>query len=137
MISPDETTAPAQRLSDFAGRVLPESMYKLPGRLAAGAYQAVKGQTDPIVKGLTTEFNNPDYHIGSEMYGNAGRTLSGLAQAVVSPTGLLGIDKAKESWLSDPAGSALAITPMVKPTLRGLGKVAGKVTNIIPTPEKL
>lgn len=120
IITPSEPTAPASSLSDLTTRVLPESVAKLPGRLATGVYEGIKSQTDPIITGLTTEFDNPQYNIGAEMRKGAGRTLTGLAEAVVKPTGLMGLSTAKEAWSTDPAGSLLAVAPMVKPTLKGI-----------------
>jgi len=131
-LTPNTPTERATSLKDLATRVLPESVYKLPGRLLTGAYEAVKGQTDPIVKGFTTEFDNPEYSIGSEMKSNAVKTLGGLANAVVAPTGLLGLEKAKESWLTDPAGSALAVAPMIKPTMKVVKTIPAEMTAIKP-----
>lgn len=118
-------TAPAAGVVDFATRVVPESARKLVPRIAHAAYTAVKGQTDPLVKSLSTL--QPTGLPGREMEANAGSTLMNLAQAVTAPTGLMGLDAAKHAWSTDPVGSSLAAIPAAK-----LAKMAPKAINAIP-----
>lgn len=118
-------TEPAISVKDFALRVAPESVRKLIPRVAYSAYEAVKGQTDPIVESLSTL---QPTGLRRKMEGNAANTLSGLAQGMTAPTGLMGYDAFKQAWASDPAGSALAVAP----TLKMLGKVPKAVKDAIP-----
>lgn len=109
---PTQPTAPADSVTDFIGRVLPESATKLIPRIAHAGYEAIKGQTDPIVNSLSSL--QPTGLPGRQMEANAGNTLAGLAQTVTAPTGLMGLDAAKNAWTTDPVGSALAVAPVVK-----------------------
>lgn len=130
MVAP---TAPAQSLADWAGRVVPESAVKLLPRMATGAYEMVKGQTDPIIKGFTSEFNNPNYRIGEEMRRNAGQSLAGLAVATTSGLGF-GMDEggnvtwspsnATNVWASDPVGAGVGLAALGK----GRAATKGKTT---------
>lgn len=138
-------TPAAESPADFATRVVPESAGRLIPRTLAAAYMAMKGQTAPIVKAFTSERDNPNYRPGEEMRANALGTVRGVADFVTAPTGLLGLDRAKEAWTSDPAGSLLAVSPLIKPTARGVvrapesvlsatsrlsGKAANKLTEM-------
>jgi len=108
-------TSPAKNMQDFATRVAPESVRKLLPRMAYSAYEAVKGQTDPIIESLSTL---KPTGMRQKMEGSAYNTLSGLAQGMAAPTGLMGLGAAKQAWTTDPAGAALAVAP----TLKMLGK---------------
>lgn len=124
--NPEVQIPAADSVGDFAARVLPQSLTQLGPKMIKGAYDAVKGQTDPIVNSLSSL--RPTGQLpGPQMERNAGRTVMGLAEAMTAPTGLMGADRAKEAWLTDPAGSALAVSPLVKPSLRTLGKVVDAV----------
>jgi len=132
---PTQATPRADSLSDLATRVVPESLTKLIPRVGMAAYQAVKGQTDPMVKSLSSL--QPIGLPGREMEANAGQSVTGLAQAMTAPTGLMGLDTAKEAWLTDPAGSALAAIPTIRLAkiapkalpLETIAKVTGKTAN--------
>jgi hypothetical protein len=126
----NSATPRAESLSDFGSRVVPESLGKLVPRIANAGWESIRGQTDPLVKAFTSEFGNPQYRPGDEMAANAKKSVRSLAEAMTAPTGLMGMDRAQEAWLTDPAGSALAISPLVKPGLRGAGAVADTATAI-------
>lgn len=115
--NPNAKIPAADGVGDFFGRVLPQSLTQLGPKMAQGIYEGVKGQTDPLVKSLSTL--QPTDLPGPQMERNAGRTLNSLAEAMAAPTGLMGADRAKEAWLTDPAGSALAVAPTLK--LAGMG----------------
>lgn len=111
-------TAPATSVSDWATRVLPESAAKIIPRVVAGTYEMAKGQVEPIVKGFSSEFDNPQYSIGDEMKKNALSALKGVAAGTLQGVGV-GQDEegdltwspenAKEAWLSDPVGAGLGL----------------------------
>ena len=124
--NPEVQIPAADSVGDFTTRVLPQSLTQLGPKILKGTYEGVKGQTDPLVRSLSSL--EPTGQLpGPQMVRNAGRTIYGVAESMTAPTGLMGADRAKEAWLTDPAGSALAVSPMVKPSLRTLGKVADAV----------
>lgn len=128
--NPEVQIPAADSVGDFATRVLPQSLTQLGPKMIRGAYDAIKGQTDPIVNSLSSL--RPTGQLpGPQMERNAGQTVTGLAEAMTAPTGLMGAERAKEAWLTDPAGSALAVSPLVKPSLRTL-KATGEVATAIP-----
>lgn len=130
-------TAPATSAYDFIGRVLPESAAKLAPRLAAGAYEALKGQTDPMVKAFTSEWDNPEYSAGSEMMTNAANALKGIGAASLQGLGFgqadngevtWGPEQAKNAWASDPVGSAVGLAAVARPS--SLKSVKGDISSL-------
>jgi len=113
--NPNVQIPAADGVGDFMGRVLPQSITQLGPKMVKGVYEGIKGQTDPLVRSLSSL--QPQGLPGPQMERNAGQTVRGLAEAMTAPTGLMGADRAKEAWLTDPAGSALAVAP----TLKALG----------------
>lgn len=127
-------TEPATSLGDFAGRVLPESARKLIPRIAMAGYEAIKGQTDPLIESLSTL--KPSGLPGPKMEANAGKTVMGLAQGMSAPVGLMGLGAAKEAWMTDPIMSAMAVIPVAKALKgapRGLADLGVKVAEATTT----
>lgn len=116
-------TPAAENTKDFFTRVLPESAAKLIPRVGMAAYNAVKGQTDPLISGIA---NGPTDipHEANVGLSNAGNTVVGIAQTIAAPAGVMGLEKAKEAWATDPVGSALAVAPVVKGGLSRLAEVS-------------
>ncbi len=133
--NPNVRIPAADSLGDFAGRVLPQSLTQLGPKMLQGVYEGIKGQTDPLVRSLSTL--QPTGLPGPEMERNAGQTIRGLAEATAAPTGLMGLDRAKEAWLTDPAGSALAVAPIGLGALKGAGAVKAAGKKLVGTPESL
>lgn len=126
VFDPTQQTAPADSVADFATRVLPESATKLIPRIAHAGYEAIKGQVQPMARSLSTL--QPTGLPGREMEANARGTLTNLAQAVTAPTGLMGLEAAKNAWTTDPVGSALAVAPTVKVARGGLSNLKSGVS---------
>lgn len=124
-------TQPATGAADWATRVVPESIGKLPLRLATGAYQAIKGQTDPLINSATQGMN-PVPEMLSNAYksavGAGAGTLQGLGFGQ-TPEGNANwsLGNAKNAWITDPAGSALGIAALGT----GLKSVKGDIQSAL------
>jgi hypothetical protein len=134
--NPTAKIAAADGVGDFAGRVLPQSITQLPGKVVLGAYEAIKGQTDPLVNSLASLKPTGELP-GQQMQKNALNTLHGAAEATAAPVGLMGAERFKEAWLTDPAMSALAVAPVGYMGLKGAKAAKGGVAKALGTPEDL
>lgn len=134
--NPNTRIPAADGVQDFAGRVLPQSLTQLGPKVLQGVYEGIRGQTDPIVNSLSSM--RPTGKLpGREMEQNAGRTLRGLADATVTPLGYYGADAAEEAWLTDPAGSALAVAPIGLGAAKGAVAAKARVGKMVGTAEDL
>jgi hypothetical protein len=134
--NPNVRIPAADGLADFAGRVLPQSLTQLGPKMLQGAYEGIKGQTDPLVKSLSS-LQPTGIPLHKEMEQNAGRTLRGLADATVTPLGYYGADAAKDAWLTDPAGSLAAVAPVGIGVVRGGKAIKAAGGRMVGTPESL
>ncbi len=124
--NPNAPIAPATGVADWATRVLPNSATQLIPKVAQGAYQAVKGQTDPIINSLANLNNQPDPNYqpaGDQMIGNAWDTVKGVGAASLSGIGFgmdgnnnvnWSLENAKNAWQTDPAMAAVGLVPVAK-----------------------
>jgi len=135
---PSQPIAPADSLSDWAGRVVPRSITQLAPKIATGLYEGVKGQTDPLVNAVTGDANPGGMNTRQTMETNAATAVKGTGAAMLSGVGFgmdqdknvnWSVDNAKNAWLTDPAMAAAGLAPMVKPAMNAAAPVlsAGRV----------
>src|SRR3990167_3820488 len=91
--------------SDFLGRVLPESVSKTAVGLAEFPYQAGHDIGTAIQQKLI-EQGKPSEAV-SAISSKLGDMITGVLDKTLASTGLMGKERLKEEWSTDPAGSAL------------------------------
>ena len=115
-----EPTAEPTGIGDYITRVIPESIQKTAYGVARMPYDIAKGITDPLSQGfqraVSGEQDTPENvgQVFKEMGKNAAGVVTGISEFMGKPIGLYGWEEMKKAWLTDPAGSALGIAPMVK-----------------------
>jgi hypothetical protein len=140
-------TAPATSLGDMLTRVAPESIGKLAPRTLGALYQQGKSMVTPYIDAGKQILDGapvlPAIQQGAEGSLRAtGEGLYNLADFATERIGLQGLDKAKEGFLADPAGTAAVIAPVAKPLARGaraaggfaaspINKTAGGIAKVI------
>jgi len=136
--NPSDPIAPASGLNaDWLTRVAPRSVTSFIPKVVGGVYDAIKGQTDPLIEGLADTTNpNAAAEMRQKMETNALNAVKGLGAATTSGLGFgmgedgnvnWSMDNAKRAWLSDPAMAAAGVIPMAHPAM-DLAKPAIKGT---------
>lgn len=133
-----QPTEPPKDTRDFLTRVAPESISKTAVGLAEFPYIVGKGIGDVIQKRAIEgqPAINPDTGkaskggrvidtvtgIGEEISKN----VVGMARFVGEPIGAFGLEKAKERWSTDPAGSLLGVAPILHAGIRTAARLKPK-----------
>lgn len=91
-------------------------------------YQAGKSITDPIAEALRQKTLKSAGRVPSQIENNLVDLALGAAESMGRPLGFSGYELFKESWITDPYGSALAISPIVAPLIfSGAQKIAARI----------
>lgn len=113
---------------DFLSRVAPKSVSGTAVALGEFPYHTIKAFTDPMLEGFEEtakskpqsleEYKQQQGEIGWDITQKIGKSafdlIDGMAKFFGEPIGLYGWEKLKDKWLSDPAGSVVAVAPLVK-----------------------
>ncbi len=127
-----EPTPSPESVKDFVTRVVPESIAKT----GLGLLEFPVRVGSSLSKGFSKALATATSDTGSipkawqEFMEPVSELSEGIRQFVGRPTGFYGGEAAKESWTTDPAGSLLAIAPLVKPTMGVIKEIKGKLKPI-------
>jgi hypothetical protein len=112
LATPEE---PARDVEDWLTRVLPQSAKKTAFQLnpLVVAYGMIKPFTDKVIEMAT---RNPE-ELASGKFANEWidpilTNIEALSEFMGAPVGVYGLEKAREKWLSDPVGSAVALVSL-------------------------
>ncbi|QGH73435.1 MAG: protein of unknown function DUF3990 [Podoviridae sp. cty5g4] len=123
-----EPTEPATSVRDFATRVLPASAGKTAVGMAEFPYHLAKSFTDPLLT------RKPLSGMQDALLSN----IEGYGEFLGKPIGTYGWSELKKSWLTNPVGSAIALSSFVKPIVNKTGRteISNSVKQVLDKAKK-